>query len=97
MQYLIKLKINHHWVTEYSNIRIQFVVDKFGVEDTVFCEVDMTTTFYNCTRSLLQTTKFAHMNGHWKDYNYGWGNPRAKRQYDEQSHADWTRHCYFDI
>ena len=65
LQYLIKLKINHHWVTEYSNIRI---VDKFGVEDTVFCEVDMT-TFYNCTRSLLQTTKFAHMNGHWKDYN----------------------------
>ena len=69
LQYLIKLKINHHWVTEYSNIRI---VDKFGVEDTVFCEVDiMHTTFYNCTSThkLLQTAKFAHMNGHWKDYD----------------------------
>ena len=43
-------------------------MDKFGVEDTVFCEVDIT-TFYNCTRSPLQTAKFAHMNGHWKDYN----------------------------
>ena len=42
-------------------------MDKFGVEDTVFYEVDIT-TFYNCTRSLLQTAKFEHMNGHWKDY-----------------------------
>ena len=47
-------------------------MDKFGVEDTVFCEVDIT-TFYNCTRSLLQTAKFAHMNGHWKDYNFSLG------------------------
>ena len=44
------------------------IVDKFGVEDTVFYEVDIT-TFYNCTRNLLQTTEFAHMNGHWEDYN----------------------------
>ena len=22
---------------------------------------------------------------------------RAKRQYDEQAHAYWARHCYFDI
>ena len=31
----------------------------------------MDTTFYNCTstRKLLQTVKFAHMNGHWKDYD----------------------------
>ena len=40
-------------------------MDKFGVEDTVFYEVGIT-TFYNCTRSLLQTAKFAHMNGHWE-------------------------------
>ena len=47
-------------------------MDQCGVEDTVFCEVDiMHTTFYNCTstRKLLQTAKFAHMNGHWKDYD----------------------------
>ena len=29
----------------------------------------MHTTFYNCTRKLLQTAKFVHMNCHWKDYN----------------------------
>ena len=37
---------------------------QYGVEDTVFCEVDFT-KLYNFTR----TTKFAHMNGHWKDYD----------------------------
>ena len=37
---------------------------QYGVEDTVFCEVDFT-ILYNFTR----TTKFAHMNGHWKDYD----------------------------
>ena len=39
-------------------------MDRYGVEDAVFCEVDIT-IFYNFTR----TTKFAHMNGHWKDYD----------------------------
>jgi len=39
-------------------------VDQYGVEDTVFCEVDIT-IFYN----FIRTTKFAHMNGHWKDYD----------------------------
>ena len=39
-------------------------MDQYGVEDTVFCEVDIT-IFYNFTR----TTKFVHMNGHWKDYD----------------------------
>ena len=38
---------------------------QYGVEDTVFCEVDFT-ILYNFTR----TTKFAHMNGHWKDYDH---------------------------
>ena len=37
----------------------------FFVEDTVFCEVNITTC-YSCTR----TAKFAHMNGHWKAYDY---------------------------
>ena len=37
---------------------------QYGVEDTVFCEVDFT-ILYNFTR----TTKFTHMNGHWKDYD----------------------------
>jgi len=36
-------------------------VDQHGVEDTVFCEVNITMC-YSCTR----TAKFAHMNGHWK-------------------------------
>ena len=39
-------------------------MDQYGVKDTAFCEVDIT-IFYNFTR----TTKFAHMNGHWKDYD----------------------------
>ena len=39
-------------------------MDQYGVEDTVFCEVDIT-IFYN----FIRTTKFAHMNGHWKDYD----------------------------
>ena len=39
-------------------------MDQYGVEDTVFCEVGIT-IFYKFTR----TTKFAHMNGHWKDYD----------------------------
>jgi len=38
-------------------------VDQYGVEDNVFCEVDIT-ILYNFTR----TTKFAHMNVHWKGY-----------------------------
>jgi len=38
-------------------------VDQYGVEDNVFCEVDIT-ILYNFTR----TTKFAHMNVHWKVY-----------------------------
>ena len=39
-------------------------MDQYGVENTVFCEVDIT-IFYN----FIRTTKFAHMNGHWKDYD----------------------------
>ena len=39
-------------------------MDLYGVEGTVLCEVDIT-TFYHFTR----TTKFAHMNGHWKGYD----------------------------
>ena len=37
------------------------VVDQHGVEDTVFCEVNITTCY--------STAKFAHMNGHWKAYD----------------------------
>ena len=40
-------------------------MDQRGVEDTVFCDVNITTC-YNCTC----TAKFAHMNGHWKAYDY---------------------------
>ena len=40
-------------------------MDQYGVEETVFCEVHIT-IFYNFTR----TTKFAHMNGHWKGYDF---------------------------
>ena len=40
-------------------------MDQRGVEDTVFCDVNITTC-YNCTC----TAKFAHMNGHWKAYDF---------------------------
>ena len=39
-------------------------MDQRGVEDTVFCDVNITTC-YSCTC----TAKFAHMNGHWKAYD----------------------------
>jgi len=51
-------------------------VDQYGVEDTVFCEVDIT-IFYN----FIRTTKFAHMNGHWKDYDFKviiWSGQKSK-------------------
>ena len=43
-------------------------MDQCRVEDTVFCEVDINYNLLNpnCTR----TAKFAHMNGHWKDYDF---------------------------
>ena len=54
----IDYKINHH-----------YVVDQCGVEDIVFCEVNMWTLQHVTTARCTRTAKFAHMNGHWKAYD----------------------------